>query len=300
VETSTNSSLYGISWYLDLVVPEWQGMIKGNYDGVFPIITTKKYAIPILFQPVGLHKVAWYSKLSIEKSDYEFLINFINKSFAYAHINIGSSENIAANRHDANYTVKQRKSQMLNISDKPLAAIFRSFSQGNRYSIRKSEKMQVEIRQETNPQIFWKVAKESNAFTQGGIGRNNHHTVAKMMSTTLNSKSSQLWVAYHDRIPVSVGFLVGFNKVMYFLFLFTIDNGLKCCANHLMMKEIIKHNYGIFHTLDFAGSNIESIGFFNRSFGAKDSYSTEIELGQLLPFVKTQHFFFNLRTARRS
>jgi hypothetical protein len=37
ISSSHNKIIYALSWYLDVVSPNWDGLIKGDYEAVMPI-----------------------------------------------------------------------------------------------------------------------------------------------------------------------------------------------------------------------------------------------------------------------
>ena len=49
VLNSVNSKVYALSWYLDIVSDEWNGLVYGDYELVFPIVIKKKYFLIKLF-----------------------------------------------------------------------------------------------------------------------------------------------------------------------------------------------------------------------------------------------------------
>ena len=38
VSKSINSRVYGLSWYLDIVCKNWDGIVFGDYEAVFPVV----------------------------------------------------------------------------------------------------------------------------------------------------------------------------------------------------------------------------------------------------------------------
>lgn len=51
IQTASNGLVYAYSWYLDTMTGEWDGLVLGNYEMVFPLTWRKKYGIYYLYQP---------------------------------------------------------------------------------------------------------------------------------------------------------------------------------------------------------------------------------------------------------
>ena len=52
IEKSVNSNIYAFSWYLDLVSNNWEGLIYGDYELVFPIIFKKYFFLKKIYHPL--------------------------------------------------------------------------------------------------------------------------------------------------------------------------------------------------------------------------------------------------------
>jgi len=48
IENAQNGLAYALSWYLDIVSPNWDALIFGDYEMVMPLIHKKKYTFHIL------------------------------------------------------------------------------------------------------------------------------------------------------------------------------------------------------------------------------------------------------------
>ncbi len=43
IDQSFNGVIYAYSWFLDVVCEEWEALVEGDYERVFPINFRKKY-----------------------------------------------------------------------------------------------------------------------------------------------------------------------------------------------------------------------------------------------------------------
>jgi hypothetical protein len=51
IQNACNSLVYAESWYLDIVSPNWEALICGDYEYVMPLPIKRKLGISFLVQP---------------------------------------------------------------------------------------------------------------------------------------------------------------------------------------------------------------------------------------------------------
>lgn len=52
INRSENGLVYALSWYLDVVCPQWTAIIVDDYHLVMPLPVRKKYGISYIFAPL--------------------------------------------------------------------------------------------------------------------------------------------------------------------------------------------------------------------------------------------------------
>ena len=59
VNSSPNARSYAMSWYLDILHPDWHGLVYDNYRYVMPVVFLSKWASVWAYQPVYA-KQTWH------------------------------------------------------------------------------------------------------------------------------------------------------------------------------------------------------------------------------------------------
>ena len=62
ISDSINPRIYGLSWYLDLVCKNWDGIIYGDYEVVFPVIYKNLFFLKNLYQPLFCQQLGFFYK----------------------------------------------------------------------------------------------------------------------------------------------------------------------------------------------------------------------------------------------
>ncbi len=86
ISSASFETLYPYSWYLDLVSPGWEGLVKGDYEMVMPLTHCRKFGFNLLLQPILAQQLGIFSaKPPAEKEIREF-IRAIPSRFSYVDI----------------------------------------------------------------------------------------------------------------------------------------------------------------------------------------------------------------------
>jgi hypothetical protein len=285
VSNSKNASLYGKSWYLNILAGEWKGIVKGNYDAVFPLFARQKLGLRYICQPMGIPSVAWYSASNADPLDYAILFNYISSRYVLAEFNLIGRTYPSSAEQVFQTGIKFRVKQYLNFQHSDFTHIKDRFSRGHKYAIRHAMKHSTRIVKKADASAFWEVTRRSIVYNSVHDYHQNRKRMEVLVGTALSNNTGQIWTAYLGDTPVSSAFLIEANKVLYFIFLFTLERGRTQCVNHLMVQEIIKHNCSQVEILDFGGSDIKSIALFNRGFGTSDHYYLAIISGRMCNLI---------------
>ena len=52
IENARNGLVYVLSWFLDIVSPDWDALVYGDYEVVMPLTYRNKLGVKYLYQPV--------------------------------------------------------------------------------------------------------------------------------------------------------------------------------------------------------------------------------------------------------
>jgi len=238
-----------------------------------------------IYQLMGIPTVAWYQTCKADGDDYAPILQLVSENYEMADINLLCGEREILTQFFPDECMNTGTKQCLDMRDKGFERLTQGFSRRHKYSIRKALLHAIEIKRGFDPDVFWSVAFASDSYRLHRGYTNNLERMEALISLGIKTQTGQIWLAYDRLEPISAGYLMESDGVLYFLYLFTPASGLQLCANHLMTQEIIRFNHQNILKFDFGGSNISSIRFFNLGFGAKDETIVEFRFGRLRPIV---------------
>lgn len=279
----SNSNLpvvYMLSWYLDIVAPQWDALVKDDYRVVMPLMWRKKGFIKYVFQPLIVQQSGVFT-VTKKNPDRELVNEFINaipRQFRY--LDYSLNETIALEHYAGNHIL--RKNHVLPI-DKSYDAIASGYSRRCRRNLNKANQCKLHEYKNFSPAeavdfLRLHLKKKIPAFN------NYYHTLQHIIESAIERDMGSIIGAVGPG-----GEITGLQ--------FNLHNHHRCtmviCAitefghysesMYFIIDRIIRKYAGQLKELDFFGSNIPSVEFFNLSFGVETRYYARIKVNRL-PF----------------
>ena len=91
IENSKNGLVYALSWYLDIVCPNWDALVSGDYEFVMPLPTRQKLGNKILYQPVFSHQLGIFSKYEISPEIVNLFLIEATKHYKFIDIKLNNN-----------------------------------------------------------------------------------------------------------------------------------------------------------------------------------------------------------------
>jgi hypothetical protein len=280
INQSFNARFYVLSWFLDIVSPGWDGLVEDDYVAVFPVPRKKKYGIPYLIQPAHMKFIDIYSSRHAMSKD-NWLPKILSLMQRFPYINIFVSETI---HHEVNSTDgKRMKGQELDLSagfDK----LKQNFSKNITKNLKQASENEFSFQDQVHVDDFLRL-KQNNYAMQST--KNQLILLRKL----LNYKDVQCTKEIvgikneHGVLINAVALLLHANRI-YILTSATTKEARDKKARFYMNEKIIEKYANSILTLDFMGSNIDGIAYFNKGFGAKDYNYYQLETGMLQKLLK--------------
>ncbi len=262
IAQSTYGLVYALSWYLDIVSPEWEALVEDDYKAVMPLTWKKKFGVRYLRQPFFSQKLGAFSR--DEMSDKR-LGEFMSKAqslFSFAEINLNASNDLAdARRHD-NFELSLAKGY------EQLAA---SYHENTRRNLLRALKNNLEIVADVDVEKVISLFDSDRRQSLDSFDDSSYSVLRCLVEEAIRRGNGFVrGVASggtNDVVTAAV-FLNYGNKIT-FVFSGNSIEGKNMQAMTFLVDSVIKQYSDTEFLLDFEGSDNEGLARFYRGFGSE-------------------------------
>jgi hypothetical protein len=279
IARSFNGIVYAYSWYLDIVSPQWDALIKDDYKSIMPLTWRKKYRIKYLYQPFFTQQLGVFS---IEKSNADLVNKFLEaipKQFKFVEINLNTFNHFNA----SNFSTKSNLTHELDLIES-YENIAKNYSDNLKRNLKKAQnnKLQTVFVNQSAPVI--NLFRENRGASLSNLKERDYKTLTTLMIQAIQRGKAQILnvVNEHNKLCAGAFFIESNNKVI-FLFSGLSKDGKNWNAMSFLIDSFIRQNAGKNITLDFEGSNDENLARFYKSFGSKQCIYLQVKINRL-PF----------------
>jgi hypothetical protein len=149
-----NALVYAESWYLDIVSPNWDALVLGDYEYVMPLPVKRKLGLSFLVQPVLTQQLGVFSSHKIEENLIELFIKKIPyKSY---HLNLNEQNFFNEGIKQPNYVLDLNKDYQ---------TIYAAYSTNTKRNLKKANSFKIEIKTDLSVNDFLKNLNSKQRFS---------------------------------------------------------------------------------------------------------------------------------------
>jgi hypothetical protein len=259
IQSSGNSNVYARCWFLDIVCPEWKGLIWGDYKYVMPLPFNQKFGISYLSQPVYAQQFGIFPKP--ENAIQDTMLHWITDHYKYIRLSLN-----AANHSDhSGFLTEERKNFTLSLNVR-YPEIAAQYPQNTRRNIRKA-KQAVFLLKEIGADEYLSLKR---SFPGVEVNQKFQDTLNQIITTAMWLRKGVIYGAYssENELCAAAFFLFDSNRV-YYLNAVSSDTGKEKSAMYAIVDQFIQDYAEQKIILDFEGSLNPGIARFYEGFGAE-------------------------------
>ena len=273
IQSSVNSKIYAFSWYLDIVADDWDCLVYGNYELVFPIVIKKNIFFNKITHPLFCQQLGPFSpSLLLLKSSkiYADIISFLDKNyknfqFAINHDCAQMFKSEIESKH-ANIKYVDRVNLELNLS-KDYQVIFNNYSNHTKRHLKKNQDFNFSIRLMNDLNTFIKIFQKYVG-DKANLTSSHYSVIRDLISISLDKGFGCMSALYnHNKEVLAISFFLTYQNRDILLFnastKLIASNAMTVLVDDYIQKACSKNK-----VLDFEGSNIPGIKRFYKGFGA--------------------------------
>lgn len=270
ITSAHNRLIYGFSWYLDIVCDDWDALVLGDYEAVFPLPKRKKWGVSYIYQPFFCQQLGVFSNK--KNLDVDVFLEAIPKYFKYVELNICA---------ESKFKVKSNVNHLLSLK-KGIAFIQEKYSSSHKKGIRKAQKKGIKITTEPVKEFM----QIKRVLAANHMGADSLNLLCELMSKTIRRGSGEIFSAILDgKVIASIFLLLDVDRIIL-LSSYSTEEGRKKKAYFLLLDHVFGQYQNSSFIFDFEGSNLKGVAEVNEGFGATKTIYSTIKINRLPFFLR--------------
>ncbi len=271
------NTLYGQSWYLDAVSPGWNALITSDYTRIMPLTARHKFGFNYLFQPLLSQQLGIFSLKRLKPEEADEFIGAIPQSYKLIEITLNEQSHPGLQ-----FPVENHTTCRLNLNY-AYTLVQERFSENTRRNLTKAAKEGLRFRTNINIQEFLELlSKDKSAGAKILTIRKNQVLLHRLITSMLNRSAGMICGVRNRHGNLLAASLMGQDKSFhYYLAPAMNEEGRETRAMFYLIDRYIHLHAGLPVTLDFEGSDIESVARFYKGFGAQPGTYTSLRINRL-------------------
>lgn len=265
IKKSVNGTIYGYSWFLDIVSEDWDALVDERYETVMPITYKEIAGIKILIQPPYATNLGVYSVNVLEESIVDAFASKIPGNFRYIRINLNKFNKIASQF----FKVKRGRVYELDLI-RPYAKITARYSEKVKRTLREGAENRISVIGGMNSVDLISLYLKEKGFLWKFLFRQRIKKIRMIIAAAVKYRVGKIYGAYtRENNLCAAGLFVWSHQKIFFL-AFGIDKvGKKEHALEVLIDEFIKLNAEQNATLRFEYSSQSRYAHMYSGFGGK-------------------------------
>tara|TARA_Y100000034_G_scaffold134927_1_gene204846 strand:- start:14613 stop:15518 length:906 start_codon:yes stop_codon:yes gene_type:complete len=279
IEKSIQSTIYALSWYLDITCDNWEVLVLNDFEAVMPIPWRKKFNIKYVYQPLWVLELGIYSKNGSEEEQF---LKVLFESYKYVNIRMNLKNDLEIPK---SYSVR-RKMQLIALENH-YDSISKDYNRNRRRDLVKAKTHGLIENWNAKPEALVTLFKQNVGKRISKISNQDYENLVTLIQECKRrGKGHLLEITNEENQMISAAFFVTQgNKVTEVVCSSDFDNRDNG-ANTYMNDRAIHKFHTEYTVFNFGGSSKEGIARYYKSMGGVDHYYNEIHYNNLPRLLK--------------
>jgi len=267
--------VFAQSFYLSATCPNWDALVIGDYETVFPITYKTKFGYCYLPQPPFTSQLGAYGKLNLE-TEQQFY-NYIIKHFKLIDIELNVTNQLQSE------FISPKNTYTLNYSEGY------KFNQNTKRNIAKAQENGFIVERVLNNEIIYLSQKRLNPFLEKEVGLSKA-TVSLLDNLLKNADLARQLFTFQvfdkNHTVKALGHFICNGKHALYLKGTNFDKADNSGSMHLLMKHAIDFFADKSLIFDFGGGSKQGLANFYMGFGGQAMTYSFLQVNKLPRLIK--------------
>jgi hypothetical protein len=276
IEQSVNSLVYGYSWYLNELAPNWHGLVLNDYEAVMPLTGNRKLFIHYLYQPFFTQQLGIFYKDRETHKNLADFIDAIPHRYRFVDINLNDQNEITG----SHYKIRKRKNFVLNLHH-TYEQLHHHFDEHCKRNIKKSRK-HIQNIQPLDPALAVAFYQKYKALNTSNVLASDYEMLLKILLIAMEKQLLICRGVYTEQQElIAVGVFLSHSGRIIYLLGGASEHGREKRSMYTLFDDLIMQFSNHALLLDFEGSEIPGIARFFKGFGAEKKPYYKLHINRL-------------------
>ena len=267
--------VFAQSFYLNATFPNWDALVFGDYECVFPVTKKTKFGISYLHQPPFTSQLGLYGKFTIDTE--KEILDYLLKHYKLIEIELNASNKLASDNRGLKRTfiinykneIKQNKNTKRNIA--------------------KALELGFTIERIADNEIIKLSTKYINPFLSQSVNLTDSsiYLFNELLKSSINAKTLFSFKALDTQKNIkAIAHFISNGKHALYLKGLNFDKSENSGSMHLVMNSAIEFFRDKVEIFDFGGGSKESLANFYKGFGGEEFNYNTLKVNNLPWIIK--------------
>lgn len=288
IDESRQSLVYGLTWYLDIVSPEWVAFVwpsSVDYQVIMPVPVLRKYRFRVVQQPLFCQYLGLFSKGELPPETINGFLSALVSNFSYIssyNFNPDQTEHIISTAQSfAKLETTIHYSHLLDLS-KSYPHIFDSYSKDRKVNIKRADGWNWEEYEDKNLDPMLDMFRQNHeSKIHGGVNPNTYDLLKQLLAKAGETCDIKVVYAGQNGRYCAGIVAMAYNGRAIYIFNSANKEGREGNARSWLLNSYFKTRAESDLIFDFESPDIASISGFYESFGATSSPYVVVHMNDL-------------------
>ena len=266
IRLSENSLVYAYSWYLDIIHPGWEALVKDDYVAVMPLTGGRKFGVNYLFQPFFAQQLGVFSPDCMKLKENEF-IDAIPAKFRFVEIRLN-----ALNAFPPMAKGVENHADFLLFMDAPYEFLRNRYHANTKRNLAKAENNRLHLVKDVGIETVIGLFRANRGATVSHWGDAEYARLQRLSDEAVRRNHAFVYgVAAPESDEIVCGALfMKNNGRITFLFSGCGEKGKSLQAMTFLLDCVVREFCNQQCVLDFEGSDNANLARFYEGFGSEN------------------------------
>jgi len=272
INNAHNGSIYGFSWYLDIICEDWQAIVQRDYEAVMPILVKRKAGIPHVTTSLFASQLGVFSTEIIDEHMVNRFIQKVFENFRIFTVDLNKFNRI---RNDMFHQQNRLTYEFDLISNYDL--IRDNYSEFIRKDLQQAVQDKVTVVPGMTPNDFIRFISGRGIMATKGINREQFSKLRMIIAFVLKHGLGEIFSAYtrENNLCAAILFLKS-NRKINLLFSAATGEGYENNALKVIIDEYVRKHAEKNLTINFEHLAIPEKAEVCEGFGARQYSHTTV------------------------